>query len=157
MTDTFEPTIIGFTCNWCSYRAADLAGTARIKYPPNVRLVRLMCSGRLDPTFVFKALASGADGVMITGCHPGECHYIDQNYKALRRFQLMRRTLAGFGLEPGRIRLVWASAAEGAKFAAEVATFVAEIKALGPLHWGEPDGATPVPELQPEVKEEVPA
>jgi hypothetical protein len=75
MTDQFEPTIIGFTCNWCSYRAADLAGTARIKYPPNVRLIRLMCSGRLDPTFVFKALASGADGVMITGCHPGDCHF----------------------------------------------------------------------------------
>ena len=156
MTDSFEPTIIGFTCNWCSYRAADLAGTARMKYPPNVRLIRLMCSGRLDPTFVFKALASGADGVMITGCHPGECHYIDQNYKALRRFLLMRRTLAGFGLEPGRIRLVWASAAEGARFAAEVASFVAEIKSLGPLHWGQSDGETPVPETKPAL-EEVPA
>jgi F420-non-reducing hydrogenase iron-sulfur subunit len=156
MTDSFEPTIIGFTCNWCSYRAADLAGTARIKYPPNVRLVRLMCSGRLDPTFVFKALASGADGVMVTGCHPGECHYIDQNYKALRRYQLMRRTLAGFGLEPGRIRLVWASAAEGAKFAAEVASFVEEVRALGPLHWGKANGATPQPEIKPAL-EEVPA
>ncbi len=156
MSESFEPTIIGFTCNWCSYRAADLAGTSRLKYPPNVRLIRLMCSGRLDPTFVFKALASGADGVMITGCHPGECHYIDQNYKALRRFQLMRRTLAGFGLEPGRIRLVWASAAEGAKFAAEVASFVDEIKALGPLHWGRADGAKPVPEAKPELQE-VPA
>jgi hypothetical protein len=79
---TFEPVIIGFTCNWCSYRAADLAGTARMKYPPNVRLIRLMCSGRLDPTFVLKALASGADGVLITGCHPGDCHYLEQNYKA---------------------------------------------------------------------------
>jgi coenzyme F420-reducing hydrogenase delta subunit len=98
--ETFEPTIIGFTCNWCSYRAADLAGTARMKYPPNIRLIRLMCSGRLDPTFVFKALANGADGVMITGCHPGECHYLEQNYKALRRFHLMRRTLQGLGLEP---------------------------------------------------------
>ena len=156
MSAVFEPTIIGFTCNWCSYRAADLAGTARIKYPPNVRLIRLMCSGRLDPTFVFKALASGADGVMITGCHPGECHYIDQNYKALRRFQLMRRTLAGFGLEPGRIRLVWASAAEGAHFAAEVASFVEEVRALGPLHWGKPDGVSPVTETKPAL-EEVPA
>jgi len=156
MTESFEPTIIGFTCNWCSYRAADLAGTARMKYPPNVRLIRLMCSGRLDPTFVFKALASGADGVMITGCHPGECHYIDQNYKALRRFLLMRRTLAGFGLEPGRIRLVWASAAEGARFAAEVASFVEEIKALGPLHWGKADGATPEPQTKP-APQEVPA
>ncbi len=156
MSESFEPTIIGFTCNWCSYRAADLAGTSRIKYPPNVRLIRLMCSGRLDPTFVFKALASGADGVMITGCHPGECHYIDQNYKALRRFQLMRRTLASFGLEPGRIRLVWASAAEGAKFAAEVASFVDEIKALGPLHWGVPDAAVSSPATKPAL-EEVPA
>ena len=160
MTETFEPTIIGFTCNWCSYRAADLAGTARMKYPPNVRLIRLMCSGRLDPTFVFKALASGADGVMITGCHPGECHYIDQNYKALRRVMLMRRTLAGFGLEPKRIRLVWASAAEGAKFAAEVSSFVEEIRALGPLHWGRSDGALESPALEAQPKpelQEVPA
>jgi hypothetical protein len=81
MTDQFEPTIIGFTCNWCSYRAADTAGTARMKYAPNVRLIRLMCSGRLDPTFVLKAFADGADGVMITGCHPGDCHYVEQNFK----------------------------------------------------------------------------
>jgi len=124
MNNDFEPIIIGFTCNWCSYRAADLAGTSRMKYPPNIRLIRLMCSGRLDPTFVFKALANGADGVMITGCHPGECHYLEQNYKALRRFHLMRRTLQGLGLEPARVRLVWASAAEGAKFAQEVTSFV---------------------------------
>jgi F420-non-reducing hydrogenase iron-sulfur subunit len=154
MTDKFEPTIIGFTCNWCSYRAADLAGTARIKYLPNVRLVRLMCSGRLDPTFVFKALSSGADGVIITGCHPGECHYLEQNYKALRRFQLMRRTLVGLGLEPGRVKLIWASAAEGARFAAEINTFVEEIRALGPLHWGVPSDLLPIPN---EPLEEVPA
>ncbi|MBI5295569.1 MAG: hydrogenase iron-sulfur subunit [Chloroflexi bacterium] len=154
MTDKFEPTIIGFTCNWCSYRAADLAGTARIKYPPNVRLVRLMCSGRLDPTFVFKALSSGADGVIITGCHPGECHYLEQNYKALRRFQLMKRTLVGLGLEPGRVKLIWASAAEGAKFASEINTFVEEIRALGPLHWGIPSDALPVSSV---ALEEVPA
>ena len=109
--------IIGFTCNWCSYRAADLAGTARMKYPPNVRLIRLMCSGRLDPTFVLKAFSSGADGVLITGCHPGECHYIEQNYKALRRFLLLQRTLAQMGIEPQRVQLVWASAAEGDKLA----------------------------------------
>ena len=132
---TFEPVIIGFTCNWCSYRAADLAGTARIKYPPNVRLIRLMCSGRLDPTFVIKALSGGADGVLITGCHPGECHYIEQNYKALRRFLLLRRTLAQFGVEPGRIKLVWASAAEGARLAQEITKMVEEIRALGPLNW----------------------
>ncbi len=140
MSDTFEPVIIGFTCNWCSYRAADLAGTARIKYPPNVRLIRLMCSGRLDPTFVLKALASGADGVMITGCHPGECHYLEQNYKALRRFLLLRRVLTQMGIEPGRVKLVWASAAEGVKLAEEIATLVEEIRALGPLEWGKDEG-----------------
>jgi F420-non-reducing hydrogenase iron-sulfur subunit len=134
--DTFEPTIIGFTCNWCSYRASDLAGTARMKYAPNVKLIRLMCSGRLDPTFVLRALSEGADGVMITGCHPGECHYIEQNYKALRRFLLLRRVLTGLGIEPGRVKLVWASAAEGAKFAAETTSFVEEIRKLGPLGWG---------------------
>jgi F420-non-reducing hydrogenase iron-sulfur subunit len=135
MSDTFEPVVIGFTCNWCSYRAADLAGTARLKYPPNIRLIRLMCSGRLDPTFVVKALASGADGVMITGCHPGECHYIEQNYKALRRYLLLRRTLAGMGIEPERIKLVWASASEGVKLANEITNFVEQIRTLGPLNW----------------------
>lgn len=135
MNEKFEPIIIGFTCNWCSYRAADMAGTARMKYSPNVRLIRLMCSGRLDPTFVLQALAKGADGVMITGCHPGECHYIEQNYKAMRRFLLLRRTLEQFGIEPQRIKLVWASAAEGVKFANEVTSFVEEIRQLGPLHW----------------------
>ena len=138
----FEPVIIGFTCNWCSYRAADLAGTARVKYPPNVRLIRLMCSGRLDPTFVLKALTGGADGVLITGCHPGECHYLEQNYKALRRFLLLRRTLVAMGLEPARVRLVWASAAEGVKLAHEIETMVAEIRALGPLRWGQ-NGVAP--------------
>ena len=136
MDKNFEPTIIGFTCNWCSYRAADLAGTARMKYAPNVRLIRMMCSGRLDPVFVLKALSSGADGVMITGCHPGECHYLEQNYKALRRFLLLKRVLAGMGIEAGRVKLVWASAAEGAKFAAETTAFVEEIRKLGPLAWG---------------------
>jgi F420-non-reducing hydrogenase iron-sulfur subunit len=135
MTETFEPVIIGFTCNWCSYRAADLAGTARVKYAPNVRLIRLMCSGRLDPTFVLKALASGADGVLITGCHPGECHYLEQNYKAMRRYLLLRRTLAQMGVEPRRVRLVWASAAEGVKLAQEINSLVEEIRALGPLQW----------------------
>lgn len=135
MTETFEPVIIGFTCNWCSYRAADLAGTARVKYPPNIRLIRLMCSGRLDPTFVIKALSGGADGVLITGCHPGECHYLEQNYKALRRYLLLRRTLKGFGVEPGRVKLVWASAAEGVKLAQEITKMVEEIRELGPLNW----------------------
>jgi F420-non-reducing hydrogenase iron-sulfur subunit len=135
MTENFEPVIIGFTCNWCSYRAADLAGTSRIKYPPNIRLIRLMCSGRLDPTFVLKALAEGADGVLITGCHPGECHYLEQNYKALRRYLLLRRTIAQMGIDPGRVKLVWASAAEGVHLAGEITKMVEEIRELGPLNW----------------------
>ena len=135
MTEKFEPVIIGFTCNWCSYRAADLAGTARVKYPPNIRLIRMMCSGRLDPTFVLKALADGADGVLITGCHPGECHYLEQNYKALRRFLLLRRTIAQMGIEPGRIKLVWASAAEGVHLAKEITKMVEEVREMGPLNW----------------------
>jgi F420-non-reducing hydrogenase iron-sulfur subunit len=132
---TFEPVIIGFTCNWCSYRAADLAGTARVKYPPNIRLIRLMCSGRLDPTFVLKAFAEGADAVMISGCHPGECHYIEQNIKALRRFELLRRTIQQMGIEPERLQLVWASAAEGVRLASEIARVTEEVRALGPLNW----------------------
>jgi len=135
MTNEFEPVIIGFTCNWCSYRAADMAGTSRLKYPANVRLIRLMCSGRLDPTFVMKALASGADGVLITGCHPGECHYLEQNYKALRRVKLLKRTIEQMGISPDRVKLIWASAAEGVRLANEITKFVGEIKDLGPLNW----------------------
>lgn len=132
----FEPVIIGFTCNWCSYRAADLAGTARIKYPPNIRLIRLMCSGRLDPTFVLKAFAEGADAVLVSGCWPGECHYLEQNIKTLRRFELLRRVVVGLGIEPGRLQLVWASAAEGQRLAREIERVVEEVRALGPLDWG---------------------
>lgn len=135
MTKTFEPLIIGFTCNWCSYRAADLAGTGREKYPPNIRLIRLMCSGRMDPMFVMKALSDGADGIMITGCHPGECHYIEQNYKTLRRTILLKRTLTQMGIDPERVRLVWASAAEGVYLAKEIRNFVESIRELGPLNW----------------------
>lgn len=135
MTEKFEPLIIGFTCNWCSYRAADLAGISREKYPPNVRLMRLMCSGRLDPMFVLKALAGGADGVLITGCHPGECHYLEQNFKALRRYKLLQKMLAQFGIEPNRVKLVWASAAEGVRLAHEITKMVEEVRALGPLNW----------------------
>lgn len=135
MEEPFEPLIVGFTCNWCSYRAADLAGSLRLKYPPNVRLIRLMCSGRLDPTFVLKALASGADGVLITGCHPGDCHYVEQNYKTLRRYLLLRRTLRGMGIEEGRVKLVWASAAEGLPLVQAIIAFTEEVRALGPLKW----------------------
>ena len=133
--ETFEPKIVGFCCNWCSYRAADLAGTARIKYSPNVRIIRVMCSGRIDPTFVLKALALGADGVLLAGCHPGECHYIDQNYKAMRRYAMLKQTLAAMGVEPERVKLVWASAAEGQRLAEAVDELVAGIKKVGPLQW----------------------
>ncbi len=133
--ETFEPKIVGFLCNWCSYRAADLAGTARIKYPPNVRIIRVMCSGRVDPAFVLKALSLGADGVMIAGCHPGECHYIEQNYKAMRRYHMLKHTLRALGLEEDRIRLVWASAAEGQQLAEHIEEFVDDVRKLGPLHW----------------------
>lgn len=145
--ENFEPVIIGFTCNWCSYRAADMAGLARMKYPANVRLIRVMCSGRMDPTFVMKAFASGADGVMVTGCHPGDCHYIEQNYKALRRFLLMQRTLEQMGIDPGRLKLTWASASEGAKFAEEVTKMVEQVRKLGPLNWP----SAPAMEKQPDV------
>jgi F420-non-reducing hydrogenase iron-sulfur subunit len=147
-TKPFEPVIIGFTCNWCSYRAADMAGTARMKYAPNVRLIRLMCSGRLDPTFVFKAFAGGADAVLISGCHPGDCHYVEQNYKAMRRFQLMKRVLVQLGIEPGRLKLLWASAAEGAIFAAEINKFVEEVRALGPLNWSQPGELVSTPIME---------
>ena len=131
----FEPKIVGFLCNWCSYRAADLAGTARIKYAPNVRIIRVMCSGRVDPSFVFKALADGADGVMIAGCHPGECHYIEQNYKAMRRYGIIKHTLTAMGLEPERVQLVWASAAEGQLLAEHIDKLVDDVRKLGPLNW----------------------
>ena len=133
--ENFEPKIVGFMCNWCSYRAADLAGSARIKYHPNVRIIRVMCSGRVDPTFVLKALSLGADGVMIAGCHPGECHYIEQNYKAMRRYHMIKHTLQALGVEEERVRLVWASAAEGEILANAVNQFVNDIRRLGPLRW----------------------
>jgi F420-non-reducing hydrogenase iron-sulfur subunit len=131
----FEPKIVGFMCNWCSYRAADLAGSARIKYAPNVRIIRVMCSGRVDPQFVLKALATGADAVMMAGCHPGECHYIEQNYKAMRRYYMIQQTLQQLGVEPDRFRLIWASAAEGQQLAEAVDKFVEDVRKLGPLNW----------------------
>jgi F420-non-reducing hydrogenase iron-sulfur subunit len=133
--ERFEPKIVAFLCNWCSYRAADLAGTARIKYRPNVRMIRVMCSGRVDPTFVLKALSLGADGVMIAGCHPGECHYLEQNYKAMRRFTMLKHTLRAMGVEEDRVRLQWASAAEGVQLAEAINDMVDKVRALGPLNW----------------------
>jgi F420-non-reducing hydrogenase iron-sulfur subunit len=131
----FEPVILAFTCNWCSYRAADLAGTARMKYPPNVRLVRFMCSGRMDPAFVMRAFADGADAVVLTGCWPADCHYRIQNVKALRRFLLLRRVLESMGIEPARFQRFYASAAEGQQLADAFDRIVEEVRALGPLDW----------------------
>ncbi len=137
MSDQYEPVIVGFLCNWCSYRAADLAGTARIKYAPNLRPIRVMCSGRVDPQFVLQAFRSGADGVLIAGCHPGECHYVNGNIKALRRFTLLRKTLEQWGIEQERVQLLWASASEGTILAAAVNRMTEEVRALGPLRWSE--------------------
>ena len=129
----FEPKIIGFLCNWCAYAGADLAGVSRIQYPPNIRIIRVMCSGRIDPAFIFEAFKYGADGVLVAGCHlPSDCHYISGNFKALRRITLLRRALKEFGIEPERLRLEWISASEGDKFAAVVRDMVDEVKKLGP-------------------------
>ena len=129
----FEPLILGFTCNWCSYRAADLAGTARTKYPSNVRLIRLMCSGRMEPEFILEGFAKGADAVIMTGCWPEDCHYRIQSVKALRRFIFLRRMLSDLGIEPARLQRFYASAAEGQRFADEMARITEEIKTLGPI------------------------
>ncbi len=128
----FEPRIVGFLCNWCTYTGADLAGTSRIKYRPNVRVIRVMCSARIDPTFVLKALAGGADGVLIGGCHPGDCHYSEGNYKAMRRYPLLKRMLKDFGVEEERVRLEWISASEGQRFAEVINDMTEKIRALGP-------------------------
>jgi F420-non-reducing hydrogenase iron-sulfur subunit len=129
----FEPKIIGFLCNWCSYAGADLAGVSRIQYPPNIRIIRVMCSGRIDPAFVLEAFKDGADGVLVAGCHlPSDCHYISGNFKALRRITLLKNVLRDFGIEPQRLRLEWISASEGDKFAMVVRDMVDEVKKLGP-------------------------
>ncbi len=130
---SFEPKIVAFFCNWCTYTAADLAGTARMTYAPNARVVRIMCSGRLDPQFVLAALRDGADGVLIGGCHPGDCHYQEGNYKALRRFILFKRLLASLGIEEGRVRLEWIAASEGEKVQRVMNEMTEAIRRLGPL------------------------
>jgi F420-non-reducing hydrogenase iron-sulfur subunit len=128
-----EPTIVSFLCNWCSYEGADKAGGARLNYPANIRIVRVMCSGRVDPELVIQALKEGASGVLILGCHPGDCHYKTGNYKALRRAHLLKNTLKQLGIEEERVRLDWVAAGEGERFA-KVANEMAEtIKNLGPL------------------------
>ena len=128
----FEPRIIGFLCNWCSYTGADLAGTSRLQYPPNIRIIKVMCSGRVNPQFVVKALQEGADGVLVSGCHPGDCHYIDGNMHARRKLTLLRDHLENMGIEPERFQVSWVSASEGIKFQEVVTNFTEQIKKLGP-------------------------
>ncbi|MBC7263159.1 MAG: hydrogenase iron-sulfur subunit [Chloroflexi bacterium] len=128
----FEPRIIAFLCNWCTYAGADLAGTSRIQYPPNIRIIRLMCSGALDTAYVLKALLEGADGVLIGGCHPGDCHYQSGNYKARRRVAILKNILDQLGFDEDRVWLRWISASEGQKFADTVREMVAAIQEKGP-------------------------
>lgn len=129
----FEPRIVAFFCTWCTYTAADLAGISRLEYAPNVRIVRLMCSGRVDPQFVLAAFRGGADGVLIGGCHPGDCHYQQGNVNARRRYELLRRLLRDLGIEEGRLRLEWISAAEGDKVQRVCDEMTEEVRRLGPL------------------------
>jgi len=131
----FEPKILGIFCNWCSYTGADLAGTARIKYAPNVRIIRVMCSGRVDPQFVLKAFQEGADGVLVAGCHPGDCHYIEGNHKTMGRIPILKQMLNQFGIEPERFRLEWISASEGDRVAEVVNEMTEQVRNLGPLNW----------------------
>ena len=129
---SFEPKIVAFLCNWCTYAGADLAGTSRYQYPPNVRTVRVMCSSRINPMFVVNALLEGADGVLISGCHPGECHYVCGNYLARRKMILFRRFLEHLGVHPDRFRMSWVSASEGAKWAEVVKDVTEGVRVLGP-------------------------
>jgi F420-non-reducing hydrogenase iron-sulfur subunit len=133
MSDQFEPRIVAFFCNWCTYTAADLAGVSRMKYAANLRTIRLMCSGRVDPQFILEAFARGADGVLIGGCHPGDCHYISGNHKCLRRFNLLRRMVRDMGIEDDRLRLEWIAASEGEKLTNVGNDMVVKVRALGPL------------------------
>ena len=127
-----SPKIVAFLCNWCSYTGADLAGTSRMKYASNIRIIRIMCSGRVEPTFVLKAFKEGADGVLICGCHPGDCHYHEGNYKCLRRFHLLQKYLVQMGIPTERLKLEWISASEGVEFAKLVNEFTETLKGLDP-------------------------
>jgi F420-non-reducing hydrogenase iron-sulfur subunit len=130
--EEFKPTIVSFLCNWCSYTGADLAGTSRMKYAPNIRVIRVMCSGRVDPTFVLTAFNEGADGVLICGCHPGDCHYHEGNYKCLRRYHLLQKYIQQMGIHKDRLRLAWVSASEGKQFAELANEMTETVTALGP-------------------------
>ena len=132
MAEDFEPKILGILCNWCTYAGSDLAGTSRIQYPPNVRVIRVMCTGRIDPSFVMEAFSLGADAVLISGCHIGDCHYIAGNYKARRRIALTRKVVEQFGIDPRRLKMTFVSASEGALWAEVVKDMVNTVKKLGP-------------------------
>jgi F420-non-reducing hydrogenase iron-sulfur subunit len=133
--ESFEPKLVGFLCRWCTYTGADLAGISRIKYPPNLTPIKVMCSGRVDPTFIVQAFADGADGVLIGGCHPGDCHYDVGNYRTMRRYPMLLKLLEQFGIERDRVWLRWISASEGNLFADTIRDFTARVKELGPLDW----------------------
>ena len=132
-TQSFEPRLVGFLCNWCAYSGADLAGVSRLTSSPNLRILRVMCSGRVDPSFILRAFQLGADGVLIAGCHPSDCHYQEGNFKALRRVLLLKRVLRDFGIDERRLRLEWISASEAEKFAKVATEFADQVRALGPL------------------------
>ncbi len=133
--ENWEPRIIGFLCYWCSYTGADSAGTARMKYPANVDIIKVMCSGRIDPELITTAFSNGADGVLVAGCHIGDCHYMTGNHKTMARMPLIRRILEDLGIEPGRFRYEWISAAEGEKFKTVVTEVTETVRGLGPLNW----------------------
>lgn len=128
----FEPKIVGFLCNWCSYAGADLAGTSRMQYPPNVRSIRVMCSGSVDSAYILRALLAGADGVLVGGCHPGDCHYVSGNYKARRRITILKEIMKALGLEDERVRIRWISASEGKRYADTVSRMTSDMRKLGP-------------------------
>lgn len=134
--EDFSPTIVAFLCNWCSYAGADLAGTGRQQYPPNIRVIRVPCSGRINPIYIMKALLDGADGVMVSGCHPGDCHYLTGNMYARRRFTVLKKLLTTAGLDPDRVQFTWVSASEGARFAQVVTEVTESVKKLGPNNIG---------------------
>ncbi len=130
--ESWQPKIVAFLCNWCSYAGADLAGVSRMQYPPNVRVIRVPCSGRVNPLYLLKALSTGADGVLVSGCHPGDCHYISGNLVARRKFALLKRFFANVGIEPERVQFTWISAAEGPRFAAIIQKVVEDVRKVGP-------------------------
>lgn len=131
-TGEWSPTIVAFLCNWCSYAGADLAGTGRNQYPPNIRVIRVPCSGRINPIYIIKALVDGSDGVMVSGCHPGDCHYLSGNLYARRRFTVLKKLLTTAGIDPNRVHFTWVSASEGVRFAQVVQEVTDKVTALGP-------------------------